>query len=314
MAAPRPAAALVDADPVPVRRFEQYDVAIEAMTGYETDLRARASFRRSRGLPVTDQDQAEEAFCLFPASPSRPPLAIVGGMGPLAGASAFRRACARFQNSRAVVLYQACSIPDRSTVILSEGSLRTALCRSLAAQLTSAVRWSAGLASQAGNPVRCIMACNSAHYFWHALGDELRPDRLQMVSLVESSVDALQFQSCRRVLLLATEGARVGRVLSTPFQNAGIAFDEPSLALSHLLMRAIFEGVKSLDRDRAVELGNQFFENILEGRRDYDSILAGCTEIPLLIELLKTFGTPRVLSFLNRIRLIDPLEEALCRA
>jgi hypothetical protein len=78
-------------------------------------------------LTVTDQDQPEEVFCLFPARPDRPPLAIVGGMGPLAGALAFRQACTRIQNSRAVVLYQACSVPDRSTVILSEGRPDTPL-------------------------------------------------------------------------------------------------------------------------------------------------------------------------------------------
>jgi aspartate racemase len=314
MAAPRLAAALADADSVPVRRFERYDVAIEAMAVYETALGERASLRRSRGLPVTDQDQPEEAFCLVPVKPRRPPLAIVGGMGPLAGASAFRRACARFQNSRTVVLYQACSMPDRSTVILSQGSIHAASCRSLAARLTGAVRWSAGLASPAGDPVRCLLACNSAHYLWRRLEDQLRPDNLQMVSLVKSSLEAIRFQSCQRVLLLATEGARVGRVFSTPFHDAGIIFEEPSPTLSRLLMRAIFEGVKSLDRGRALEFGNQFFESILEAGRDCDSILAGCTEIPLLIYFLRTLGSRRVASFLNCVRVIDPLEEALCRA
>jgi len=319
MAVPRAAAVLLEIPPLPVTRFERHDIALEAMAGYAAALCERASRRRSQGLSVTDQDQPEEAFCLFPSSPLRPPLAIVGGMGPLAGAAAFRRACARFRNSRALVLYQACSIPDRSTVILNGGisngdAADTALCRGLAARLAGAVRWSACLASPAGRPIRCVLACNSAHYFWRWLEDELRTDDVQMVSLVECSVEALHSQPCKNVLLLATEGARLGRVFSTPFRNSGIAFEEPSPTLSHLLMSAIFEGIKSLDRTRAVELGNQFFAAILETGRDFDGILAGCTEIPLLIDLLRTLGSRRVASFLARVRIVDPLEEALCRA
>jgi len=314
MAFPRSAAALIEADPVPMQRFERHDAAIEAMAGYEAALHERASGRRSQGLSVTDQDQPEEAFCLFPRNPLEPPLAIVGGMGPLAGAAAFRRACARFQNSRAVVLYQACSVPDRSTVILGENGPDPALCRGLARRLAGAVRWSERLASPAGQPVRCILACNSAHYFWRLIEKELRSDNLRMVSLVESSVHALRFQPCRKVLLLATEGARVGRVFSAPFRDAGIAFEEPSPELSRLLMRAVFDGMKSLDRCRAIELGSQFFENVLETGREYDGILAGCTEIPLLIDLLRSLGSRRVASFLARTRIVDPLEEALCRA
>ena len=40
----------------------------------------------------------------------------------------FDRLAHAFQDSRAVVLYQACSVPDRSTVILGEGRPDTALC------------------------------------------------------------------------------------------------------------------------------------------------------------------------------------------
>jgi len=299
---------------VPVRRFERFEVAMQSVAAYEAALCERAAVRRSDGLPVTDQDQPEEAFGLFPASPLQPPLAIVGGMGPLAGAAAFRRACQRFGNSRAVVLYQACSVPDRSTVILSGNGPDTALCRDLAARLAAAVRLGASLSAQPGHPVRCILACNSAHYFWRLLQEELREDDLQMLSLVECCVDAFRLQPCGNVLLLATEGARVGKIFSAPFRDAGIAFEEPSAALSGLLMRTIFDGMKSLDSARAVEFGNRFFEEILATGRDYDCILAGCTEIPLVIDLLKTHGSRRVISFLSRARMIDPLEEALCRA
>jgi len=306
----------------PVRRFERCEAALKAMAGYEAALHQNALRRRSNGFTVTDQDQPTEVFCLFPPRPVLPPLALIGGMGPLAGALAFRRACERFRNSRTVVLYQACFMPDRSTIILSGGGPGTPMCRDFAWRLADAVRFAAGLS---GLAARCIIACNSAHYFWRLLEDELRQTapgggcEVQMISLVDSTLHALKlgafkFQSSRKTLVLAADGARGGQVFAAPFHDAGIAFEEPSPTLSRLLMRAIFEGVKALDDRQAVELGNEFFENVLATGRDYDYVLAGCTELPLLIDLLRHRGSPTVAAFLSRVRIVDPLEEALARA
>jgi hypothetical protein len=159
---------------VPVRRFQNYEAAVKAMADYQAALCDNASRRRANGLAVTDQDQPDEAFGLFPRRPGQPPLAIVGGMGPLAGAQAFRQACARFQDSRDMVLYQACSMPDRSTVILRERHADTASCRAVALRLAGAVRSAVDLAGSTVQPVRCVIACNSAHYFWPLVEADLR--------------------------------------------------------------------------------------------------------------------------------------------
>jgi aspartate/glutamate racemase len=211
-------------------------------------------------------------------------------------------------------------MPDRSTVILAEDGPGTPVCRDIAQRLAAAVRLAVSLAGPATHPARCIVVCNSAHYFWRLLEEDLRRSAprpecpVQLLSLVDSTLEALKFYSCRKTLVLAAEGARVGRVFSTPFRDAGIAFEEPSPMLGRLLMRAIFEGVKALDERRAVELGNEFFETILRTGQDYDCVLAGCTELPLTIELLRLHGSPAVAAFLSRVRIVDPMEEALCRA
>jgi aspartate racemase len=289
------------------------------MADYQAALREDAAQRRSRGLTVKDQDQRDEVFCLLPARPEGRPLVIIGGMGPLAGAIAFGRACARFEDSRAVVLYQACTVPDRSTVILEEGRPDTPACRHVAARLASAVRRAVGLVPAGLQPARCVIACNSAHYFWPLVLDELRrpaalPCRVEMISLVQSSAEALRRLACRSVLILATEGARIGQVFSAPLHAAGIPFDEPSPSLGKLLMRTVFEGVKALDGRRAVAHGNELFEAVARSGRDHDSILAGCTELPLAIALLRRHGRPAVRAFLSRVSVIDPLEEALGHA
>jgi aspartate/glutamate racemase len=305
---------------VPVRRFQHYEAAMQATEDYQAALCADAAQRRSIGLTVTDQDQPDEVLCLFPARPDLPPLAIIGGMGPLAGALAFRQACARFQDSRDVVLFQACSVPDRSPVILGEVGPEThpgaPLSHEMASRLAGAVRLAIDLVASASQPTRCIIACNSAHYFWRLVADDLRQThaQVQMISLVESSVEELRAQRCRRVLLLTTEGARVGEVFSAPCRDAGIAFDEPSPALSRLLMSAVYEGIKSLDECRAIELGDEFFETILRSGQEYDCVLAGCTELPLTIDLLRLRGSSAVAAFLSRVKIVDPVEEALRHA
>jgi aspartate/glutamate racemase len=306
-------------------RFKRYEDAVQAMAGYEATLCENASRRRAKGLTVTDQGQPDEVFCLYPERPLLSPLVLIGGMGPLAGARGFRQACARFRDSRAIVLCQACSMPDRSTIILGENGpdtprSDTGLSREMASRLAGAVRLAAALAGAHSQPARCIIACNSAHYFWRLLQADLRQTasgrqcEVQMISLVDSTLEALKLQSCRKTLVLAAEGARKGQVFSAPFRDAGIAFEESSPTLSRLLMRTIFEGVKSFDYGRAVELGNEFFETILQTGQDYDCVLAGCTELPLTIDLLRLRGSPAVAAFLSRVRIVDPLEEALCRA
>jgi aspartate/glutamate racemase len=189
----------------------------------------------------------------------------------------------------------------------------------MAARLAAAVRLAVDVVPPSGQPARCIIACNSAHYFWRMVSEDLQQGTApscttRMVSLVDASMAALRSQRCARVLILATEGARVGKVFSQPCLDASIGFDEPSLQLSRLLMSAIFEGMKSLDRSRAVALGEEFFAAILRSGRNYDCILAGCTEIPLTIDLLRLAGSPAVSAFLCGVRIVDPVAEALCHA
>jgi len=290
---------------------------MDSIAGYALSLQTRAAERRSRGLAVSDQDYPEEAFCLMPPGTARRPLALIGGMGPLAGALAFRRACERFGDSRATVLYQACSVPDRTPIILTNGGAGLSPAGlDLTTRLARAIEGAVDLLPQAAERVDCIMACNSAHYFWEPLKSSLAraPDlarRLNLISTVKCSVRALRAMAYGRVLLLCTEGARVGRIFSSAATEAGIRFEEPVPGLDRLLMRAIYDGLKSLDEGRAVEFGTQFFEGVLRNTGDSDCILAGCTELPPIIELLKGRSTPTVRAFLSRVTVVDPMDAAL---
>jgi len=301
----------------PVRRYGGFRDAVDAIACYAVSLQTQATERRSRGLSVSDQDYSEEAFCLTPPGAARHPLVLIGGMGPLAGALAFRKACERFCDSRTTVLYQACSVPDRTPAILADGGTRfSPISLEMGRHLASAVKEAVGLLPQVPGRVDCVLACNSAHYFWEPLKISLAgsPDlhrRLNLISIVQSSFRALRAAACGRVLLLCTQGARIGGIFSGAAAESGVRFGEPGPELDRLLMRAIYDGVKSLDEDRAVEFGTQFFEGVLRHMGDFDCILAGCTELPAIIELLKGRGTPAVKAFLSRVTVVDPLDAAL---
>ena len=60
---------------------------------------------------------------MVPPNPTHPPLLIVGGMGPLAGAQAFEAALQEFGDTREIVLLQLCSVPDRTDALDADEKL-----------------------------------------------------------------------------------------------------------------------------------------------------------------------------------------------
>jgi aspartate racemase len=299
-----------------VHRFDDAREAMHAIGSYISWLQLQAISCRSNGAVVKDQDYPEDAFCLMPKRPYRRPLALIGGMGPLAGARAFIQACEKFGESRRITLYQACSVPDRTSIILA-GRRNPSHSSDLemATHLANAVCRALDLFPETTEWTDCILVCNSAHYFYEPLARILArfpAYRMNLISLTASAIRRVCSEAIESpVLLLCTEGARVGRIFSRAAAAAGVNFEEPSAEAELLLMRAIYHGIKSMDDERAVRFGTQFFETILREKGPYDSLLAGCTELPMMIELLRARGTPDVKAFLSHAAIIDPMNAAL---
>lgn len=96
--------------------------------------------------------------------------------------------------------------------------------------LARAIETAASMLPGERERVDCIIACNTAHYFWGPLQNALgrSPDlleRLNLISMVECTVLALASRAYRRVLLLCTEGSRLGRVFSGPGAAAGLRLE-----------------------------------------------------------------------------------------
>jgi aspartate racemase len=286
--------------------------AIEAMHAYVRQLSVTASRRRLRGEDVCDQSLPVELFALRPPRTAVPPLVLLGGMGPLAGANGFARACAVFGESREIVLLQACSIPDRTQAVLADAQSRSvsspehvAVVDALDAALHEAMRH----VTSPSRAIDVIALCNAAHAFLPEVFARMANRDVRLISLAECVVDALVHRA-GAALILSTVGTRVARVFTRRFDEEGIRYVEPSDAMQEELTRAIYAGIKALDWKTAAAAGEAVLTELLVANRDVDCIVAGCTEIPQILELLQRSASDALKKRLAAIEILDPVELA----
>lgn len=297
--------------------FEDAQQAIAATIEFREHLHAIAHYKKLRSETVEDQSYPNEAMVLRSFKPQAPPLLLLGGMGPLAGLGGFEVACEMFQNNRDIVLFQACSLPNRVTVIQqkTQGVVdgEVDLVRLIAIAIREAMQY----ISLSIEPVDLIVLCNGAHYFLPKVMQQLLVDysqifsRLQWISLIDTTIEYLQQRNFRKPLILCTTATRLGRVYSQPLQEVDIAYFEPNTELQSILMQSIYQGVKTSDCDFACKVGEHFFVELLKLQPAVDCIIAGCSEIPYLLQWLKNNSCLQVKEFLSNLEIIDPVKLAL---
>ena len=135
--------------------------------------------------------------------------------------------------------------------------------------------------------------------------------RLQWISLIDTTIQYLQQRNFCQPLILCTTATRLGCVYSRPLQEVGIVYLEPNDELQSILMQSIYQGVKTSDCDFACQVGEHFFVELLKLQPTVDCIIAGCSEIPYLLEWLKTSSSKQVKEFLSKLEIIDPVQLTL---
>lgn len=299
--------------------YENVPQAITAIKEYCCRHSLIAQAKRKRGEVIADQNYPVEVIALRPKQIQASPLLLLGGMGPYAGVIAFEQACQIFKDSREIVLFQACSLPDRTAIIqqATQNVGKFSLEHQLVVMLEAAIREAFQYIHSNKKPAQVIVLCNTAHYFlpevWRRLqvnSSKIAP-KLQWVSLIESVMQHLQKSNLCQPLILGTSGTRLGRIYSQPLQSAGIAYLEPDESLQVTLMEGIYQGVKAFDPDFACQVGEKFFVELLKTQPNIDCIIAGCSEIPCLLEWLKATNIDTVKRFLSQIEIIDPIQIAL---
>ncbi len=309
----------MDLKPENYYNFETVQQAFLGITAYQKRMTAIAQSYHNFGKVVSDQDYSIEIISLRPKETRISPLLLIGGMGPLAGIAGFEKACQLFQNSREIVLLQACKVPNRTTVIMERINSRkiTNLEYQLVNMLEQSILVGVSQIESCKTPIQLIFLCNAAHYFLPQVWQRFLTNYPQIarktkwISLIESLVQYLQEQHWRRPLLLCTTGTRKSRIYADCLNEKKIDWLEPHENLQSILMDCIYQGVKAFDCEYSCQLGQQLFIELLKTQPNPDSIIAGCTEIPFLLKWLQVRTNGMVADFLKEVKTINPLQVSL---
>lgn len=215
----------------------------------------------------------------------QPCLGILGGMGPLAGATFLTRLtlltpATRDQDHLAAVLWSDPRVPDRTAARTAGG----------ADPLPALLHGIRGL-EEAGCGAIAI-PCNTAHGWYDAMA---RAARVPILHIVEATADELLRLGARtgRIGLLATRGTLAMRLYQDRLEARGYGCIVPDPdEVEHLVMA----GIGRVKANRLAEARGPLMEAAtrLVGR-GAEAVVLGCTEIPLAIsagEDAATLGVP----------------------
>jgi len=203
-------------------------------------------------------------------------IGILGGMGPEATAYFFsliikHTAAAKDQDHVPVLIYNLPQIPERTTAILGRGPSPVPLLRE---GVQTLARAGAGF---------IVIPCISAHAF---LTDIRRASPVPVLSLLDETLASVRKMNpgLKRAGLLASTGTVRSGLFAKTFAKAGVEIITPSEKEQSRLMQAIIGkgGVKAgFTEGRPGKLVLDIA--LLLIKRGAEAIIAGCTEIPLVL-------------------------------
>ncbi|MEI8626408.1 amino acid racemase [Pseudoalteromonas sp. B137] len=206
-------------------------------------------------------------------------LGVLGGMGPLATASFMNQVIAlspakNDQEHIPMFIRNIPQIPDRTNFLMGiEDENPFFELKKGFNQLTSL-------------GVSCIVIpCNTAHYWYNALTQNAD---VHTISIVQSVIKRAKATGKRKVGILATTATLNMRIYQTAFSKHNIEFIEPNEQQQTFIMQGI-TAVKSGDLTSGHNLLKQSYELMLA--HGADTVLFGCTEIPLVLNE-QVFNSP----------------------
>jgi len=203
-------------------------------------------------------------------------IGVLGGMGPEATAHFFsliirHTAAAKDQDHLPVLIYNLPQIPERTSAILGKGPSPLPLLRKGVRTL-----------ARAGADL-IVMPCVTAHAF---LPEIRRASPVPVISLLEEALAGAKIvkPGLKRAGLLASTGTVRAGLFARTFGRAGIEVITPTEKEQAQVMEAIFgrRGIKAgFTEGRPRRLVLEIARRLV--RRGAEAIIAGCTEIPLVL-------------------------------
>jgi aspartate racemase len=206
-------------------------------------------------------------------------LGIIGGMGPQATVDLFQKIIdltpAKNDQEHLHIIIDNCpQIPDRSAFVLGQSNKDPKPHLVLSA-----------LKLKNAGADFLIMPCNSAHIFLPYIKERVD---ISFISIVEACVEELRrnFSGARSVVVLSTTGTRKARIYDEALEGNGFRVLGISQEMQGELMDAIYLGVKG---GRGLEYVDRFAGvlDIVERQLKPDVVIAACTEIPILLKMMK---------------------------
>lgn len=206
-------------------------------------------------------------------------LGVIGGMGPLATVKLFEKIvlltdAQSDQEHVHIIIDNNTLISDRSTYILAGGEDPRNELISSAKKL------------QDMGADFLIMPCNTAHYFYDEVVDNISIPFLNMIEetaryIIENHKDI------KSIGLLATEGTYNTGVYDKTFNKYGLNIIIPSLQKQAYIMELIYNIKKGIHQDN-LEGYYKAMEEIRE--QNVDHFIMGCTELSVALQLYNLKG------------------------
>lgn len=206
----------------------------------------------------------------------RKTIGILGGMGPEATAYFFNliikdTAAARDQDHIPIIIYNLPHVPERTAAILGKGPSPVPLLRDGVRRL-----------ARAGADF-IVIPCVTAHAF---ISDIEAASRVPIISLLEGALSFARkrMPGLKRAGLVASTGTVRSGLFHKAFAAAGIEIITPTDHEQAKVTEAVFgkHGIKAgFTKGRPRTLILDVSRRLI--RRGAQAILAGCTEIPLVL-------------------------------
>ncbi|NWG53986.1 MAG: amino acid racemase [Hydrogenophilaceae bacterium] len=199
-------------------------------------------------------------------------IGIIGGLGPAATADFFQKLIAatpaRGDSDHLRVLIDSNPrIPDRNAAIAGRGE-------SPAPYLVAAA-----LGLERAGADLLVMACNTAHH-WQ---DDVRAAvAIPFLSMIDETADAAAASGAATIAILAADGARGAQLYERALEQRGRAWLRLDEKAQREFMDLIY-AVKAGDRSEPIRAAMRAHAHALIAS-GADALIAGCTEIPLVLD------------------------------
>lgn len=209
-------------------------------------------------------------------------IGIIGGMGPMAtydlAGKIFNNTVADCDQENIPVLIDCNTrIADRTAAILHGGTDPRPELKKSAKRLESA-----------GADV-LMMACNTAHYFYDSVCEDIKIPVLHMPRLTAQLIFEM---GVKKAGVLATDGTCQSGVYGDALKEEGIDPVYPSAEKQKIIMSLIYDYVKAGIMDFS-DLDIDGVISEMKGK-GAEVLILGCTELPMAFDLIGETGIPAI--------------------